>query len=79
MVRPYGLQKRASHMTFSILAVIIMYITIIIGSWTPIKMPSFFGWSPQALWVIILLIYAYTASILPVQVLLQPRDYINSH
>jgi carbon starvation protein len=30
-------------------------------------------------WVIILLIYAFFASVLPVWLLLQPRDYINSH
>ena len=29
-------------------------------------------------WIIILLIYAYIASILPVTLLLQPRDYINA-
>ena len=30
-------------------------------------------------WAIFLLVYAAIASILPVWVLLQPRDYINSH
>ncbi|MHC4661431.1 MAG: carbon starvation CstA family protein [Planctomycetota bacterium] len=30
-------------------------------------------------WIIILFIYVYFASTLPVQTLLQPRDYINSH
>jgi carbon starvation protein len=30
-------------------------------------------------WVWILLIYAFVASVLPVWVLLQPRDYLNSH
>ncbi len=30
-------------------------------------------------WVIILFIYAFFASVLPVWVLLQPRDYVNSH
>jgi carbon starvation protein len=30
-------------------------------------------------WLIILMIYAYIASVLPVHVLLQPRDYINAH
>ncbi len=30
-------------------------------------------------WVIILFIYAFFASVLPVWLLLQPRDYINSH
>ncbi|MDH3291669.1 MAG: carbon starvation protein A [Gemmatimonadota bacterium] len=30
-------------------------------------------------WVIVLFIYAFFASVLPVWVLLQPRDYVNSH
>ncbi len=33
----------------------------------------------RATWVILLLIYGFIASSLPVWVLLQPRDYINSH
>jgi carbon starvation protein len=33
----------------------------------------------RATWVVVLLVYAVIASILPVWVLLQPRDYINSH
>ncbi|MEX0774404.1 MAG: carbon starvation protein A [Phycisphaeraceae bacterium] len=33
---------------------------------------------PTIVWVIILLVYSYIASVLPVWVLLQPRDYINS-
>jgi carbon starvation protein len=33
----------------------------------------------RATWVIVLLTYASIASILPVWILLQPRDYINSH
>jgi len=35
------------------------------------------GW-PIWLWVAILLAYCYVASVLPVWILLQPRDYINS-
>ena len=30
-------------------------------------------------WIVFLLVYSYVASVLPVRVLLQPRDYINSH
>jgi len=56
-----------------------MYVTVVIGTYVPIKMPAVFGLSPVAIWVIILLVYAYIASTLPVQTLLQPRDYINSH
>lgn len=33
----------------------------------------------RAGWVIILFVYAFFASVLPVWLLLQPRDYINSH
>ncbi len=35
--------------------------------------------SSQDAWVYILLIYAFAASVLPVWLLLQPRDYINSY
>ena len=37
------------------------------------------GGSPIASWVVFLLVYAWVASVLPVRVLLQPRDYINAH
>ena len=33
----------------------------------------------RAGWIMILLVYAFFASVLPVWLLLQPRDYINSH
>ncbi len=72
-------QKGASHHTMSLIAVIIMYATVVIGAYCPIKLGSFWGLDPVAIWVIVLLIYAYIASTLPVQTLLQPRDYINSH
>ena len=72
-------QKGAPHLPLSLLAVAIMYLTVIIGSYVPIKMPAIFGLNPVAAWVVVLLIYAYIASTLPVQTLLQPRDYINSH
>lgn len=35
--------------------------------------------SPVALWTFALLVYCFCASVLPVWMLLQPRDYINSH
>jgi carbon starvation protein len=72
-------KKGANVMTWSILAVIVMYITVIIGAYAPIKMPTIAGIPPIGCWVIILLAYAFIASILPVTTLLQPRDFINSH
>jgi len=72
-------KKGANVMTWSIIAVAIMYVTVIIGAYVPIKMPAIGGMSPTGVWTIILLIYAFIASTLPVTTLLQPRDYINSH
>ena len=62
----------------SVVGVIALYGSILIGSQFPIELPeSMFGLSPNANWIIILFIYAAIASMLPVWVLLQPRDYIN--
>ena len=72
-------KKGANVMTWSILAVIVMYITVVIGAYAPIKLPTIAGIPPIGLWVILLLIYAFIASTLPVTTLLQPRDFINSH
>jgi len=72
-------KKGANVMTWSIIAVVIMYATVIIGAYVPIKMPAIGGMPPTGVWTIILLIYAFIASTLPVTTLLQPRDFINSH
>jgi len=71
--------KGQSHVKWGIIAVILMYLAVIVGSLFPITLPSILGLNPLMLWIILLLAYAYIASTLPVQILLQPRDYINSH
>ncbi len=72
--------KKGGNVTlFSILAVVIMYATIVAGNWLPINMPDIAGIPATGVWSVILFIYAYIASTLPVTTLLQPRDYINSH
>ncbi len=76
----YAVYKKGANVTtWSIIGVVTMYITVILGAWIPFSMPSFFGISPIGIWSIVLLIYAYFASVLPVTALLQPRDYLNSH
>jgi carbon starvation protein len=72
-------KKGANVMTWSIIAVIVMYITVIIGAYVPIKLPTIAGIPATGTWTIILLVYAFIASVLPVTTLLQPRDFINSH
>jgi len=74
-------KKGASHTTLGIVAVIMLYVTVVIGAYVPVDLKAL-GLSGQATlitWMIILFIYAFIASRLPVQTLLQPRDYINSH
>ena len=71
-------KKGVSPLLAGILAVVAMYASIWLGTYFPLAMPALGALSPVGGWVIILLIYAYIASTLPVQVLLQPRDYINA-
>ena len=62
----------------AVVGVIALYGSILVGSQLPIELPeSLFGLTANANWIIILFIYAAIASMLPVWVLLQPRDYIN--
>ncbi|MFH1743673.1 MAG: carbon starvation CstA family protein, partial [bacterium] len=67
------------------LAVLIMFLTIVLGHFVPIDISGYLpagntGFlSPFFVWIVLLLGYCFFASILPVQVLLQPRDYINSN
>jgi len=63
----------------SLLALMTMYFAIYLGAyWLPIALPESWG-SPVVIWTAILLVYCYAASVLPVWMLLQPRDYVNSH
>jgi len=62
----------------SVVGVMALYFSIYIGSLIPLELPEgMLGLSPNANWIIILFIYAAIASMLPVWVLLQPRDFIN--
>ncbi|RZQ56873.1 carbon starvation protein A [Pseudidiomarina tainanensis] len=64
--------------TVSILGVIALYALIYAGPSLPIALPeTVFGVSDNAQWIIVLFLYAAIASLLPVWMLLQPRDYIN--
>jgi len=76
----YMVYRKGKSVTgLAIVAIILMYITIIIGAYWPLKMPAMFGLSPIMVWMVILFVYAFIASTLPVTALLQPRDYINAH
>ena len=62
----------------SIIGLVALYALIILGDNFPIVLPeTVLGLSAEAFWVLVLFLYAGLASMLPVWVLLQPRDYIN--
>ncbi len=62
----------------SLLALGVLYGAVYLGTIYPISLPASWG-NPIILWTGILLVYCFIASVLPVWVLLQPRDFINSH
>ncbi|MFS1519362.1 carbon starvation protein A [Bacillus sp. SM2101] len=88
-------RKKKGMLVPSIIALLIMYATAVLTSKyqiLQIDLVRYFGGANNTVlfgldgvsmaffvWIIILMVYLYIASILPVWKLLQPRDYINSH
>ncbi len=63
----------------SLIALAVMYLTVVFGDVGFLHSINMWlaSW-PIVVWVAVLLLYSYVASVLPVWTLLQPRDYINS-
>lgn len=62
----------------TIIGTIILYAMIYLGELMPVVLPEqVFGLGRGTQWILILFGYAAVASMLPVWLLLQPRDYIN--
>jgi carbon starvation protein len=62
----------------TIIGTVILYAVIYLGELVPVELSAgMFGLAPGAQWILILFLYAGIASLLPVWLLLQPRDYIN--
>jgi len=72
--------RRGSHLLVpSLIALGLLYVGIYVGAyWLPITLPASWG-NPVVVWTLVLLGYCFVASVLPVWLLLQPRDFINSH
>ena len=72
-------RRGASILIPSLLALCVMYITVIFGNEGILgSLNTTLATLPTIVWVLILLAYSYVASVLPVWSLLQPRDYINA-
>ncbi|MHA7142608.1 MULTISPECIES: carbon starvation CstA family protein [unclassified Arthrobacter] len=62
----------------SVVGVVALYALILIGDQVPVVLPeTILGLSATSFWIVVLFLYAGVASVLPVWMLLQPRDYIN--
>ncbi|MBT2689864.1 carbon starvation protein A [Bacillus sp. ISL-47] len=88
-------KRKASMLVPSLIALAVMYGTAVLASRVPalqIDLVSYFGGAESNvlfglngvamaffIWILVLMVYCYIASTLPVWKLLQPRDYINSH
>ncbi|WP_125716094.1 carbon starvation CstA family protein [Pseudoalteromonas rubra] len=72
------LKRQVPLVPLCVIGVAVLYASIYVGSGMPLALPSeLFGLADKANWIIILFIYAAVASLLPVWMLLQPRDFIN--
>ncbi|MGY1845279.1 carbon starvation CstA family protein [Modestobacter sp. SYSU DS0875] len=79
----YIYRTRSSALIPSIVGVLVLYALILVGNAFPVSLDGLaeaLGFEQtRNLWVILLFVYTWVASRIPVWVLLQPRDYINSH
>ena len=73
-------KKNLNLQMVSAVAVLTVILNIYIGFQIPVPIPEegVLGLSPLIFWFVILMIYAGVASVLPVQTLLQPRDYLST-
>ena len=77
-------RRRSGLLVPSLVALGILYGSVVLGVYTDvfrIVLPSWLLIADSAVitWTVILMAYCFVASVLPVWVLLQPRDFINSH
>ncbi|HEX6198209.1 MAG TPA: carbon starvation protein A [Jiangellaceae bacterium] len=78
----YIYRTRTPALVPSLVALIVLYFFIWVGNNNPVEITGFadsLGMDPRTVWIIIMFAYTFIAAQLPVWLLLQPRDYINSH
>jgi carbon starvation protein len=75
--------RRGADLTrTSFVFVPLMFGCVYAGNRLPLDLVALLGCSADAarnIWILVLLFYCYAASVLPVWMLLQPRDYLNSY
>lgn len=72
-------RRQARLLVPSLVALAMLYAAIFAGEHLPLSLRPLVGDGEHLVWVVLLLVYSFAASVMPVWLLLQPRDYINSH
>jgi carbon starvation protein len=79
----YIYRTKSSALVPSIVGVLVLYALILVGNAFPVSLDGLAEAlgveQTRNVWVVLLFAYTFVASRIPVWVLLQPRDYINSH
>jgi carbon starvation protein len=65
-----------SNTWVTLLGIGLLGLALVIGVEVPIELGSIAGLDAEQVWIVVLLAYCFVASVTPVQVLLQPRDYL---
>jgi len=71
-------KRKGSPLWGGLVAVAAMVGMMMLGSHLPFTMPEPGGFPATGTWTVLLLVYAFVASTLPVTTLLQPRDFMNA-
>ena len=75
-------RKGMSIIVGSFIFVPLLFIFVWVGTVYPLDIVKIFNLQPEIakkIWIGILLVYVFVASVMPVWLLLQPRDYLNSY
>jgi len=68
-------KKNANIVLITLLCLVLIALCLMAGKNIPLRIP---GENPVKVWIFLLLLYSFVASVMPVNVLLQPRDYLSS-
>lgn len=64
---------KKNYVLSTIIGITSLFLLLIIGNYLPVKVENI------KIWMLILLAYSFVASVLPVNILLQPRDYLSAY
>src|SRR5699024_3842378 len=79
-VGQYVYRRRSVALVPALVAMVLLYVSIPVGQVVPITvdpLADLLAVSPQTLWIVLIFVYTFVSSRLPVWMLLQPRDYVN--